>query len=1620
MKTIKVLSVQITLSILFCVQIIARPVDLKTARQVAINLFAERSPLIDGNPSIVETLIEKENSTTLYYIFNFDKPEKGFVIVSGEDAGFPVLGYCFGQFYEPGNHPVQFDDMLSNYKKQILYTKERKIEAAPEVTAQWIRLSVKTENFKGSKADGSVSPLLATTWNQNWPYNELCPTDGGGPGGHAYAGCVATAMAQVMKYWSNPVNGIGSHGYTHSNYGYLSADFGATTYDWSNMPHSISSSNTPIATLMYHCGVAVEMNYGPSGSGASLGGYNGACNAFKNYFNYDLAAYFASKNNYEDSTWQNMLRNELDNGRPMVYEGWDGWLSGHVWNLDGYEAVGELYHYHMNWGWGGSYNGYYYLDDLTPGSHYYSNNQKAVFELYPYAANLITCYPQNTNYWTGTTNPTTKTETSLVFGTDPEDGWMSFDISAIPDGSTIYAVSFSGHVYERYKPNWSITPVSSDPLTESANVLHADIVAEQSSGYYFHHDETIINYPVDWRTYMLEGNICTDLQSSLSSDKFTVGIANDYLSYTRYIRFDGWNESNPPFLNIYYATFGDIEGYVFEDGSTTPVEDVYFSIGHFTDTTDSNGYYFIENVPIGSYQVSVDANGQMNANDNPFFNDTITAVISDGITTQLDFGLKWAEIILDPTSMEIPIDPYEIKTESFTIVNDGPGDLEYSSYIEPPMGDTLANFDIESATGDTDIYGCGFDGTYIWAAGPVGYGEDHQLYKLDKDGSLISQYSQGTTSAWGMHEMTFDGTYLYSGDENGFYRIDPGDGTVTTLFTDYPDDLSEPDGIAWVPGLGFVAIEGNEDFYVFDETGTLVTRLANPGENTYIDMTYDNVNECLWLVYSPFYTIYQYDLETESLTGLSWLLPQLDGDAYQAAQAVCFTTDFVANVVTICGVTNGIYTPNHFFALEVESWLQITGNRYGTVEAGSKGSLDVILEINAGAFTESTKTADVVITHNAGDNSVLTVTITNNYITSSLSGYVTEFGNPTPIQNAIITINGQSDESDGNGFYEINNIPNGIYDVFVTHNDFLNDTIEDISITGIPAQQDVGLKWTEIDVNPVSFNINLSPDNSLDTIMNITNTGTGDLIYNCEIVFPDKSKSVNILVVDRDMSCHYFFEEEYYDEWENYETALDANSFSYTYHEVYHPWYDGPGLATMQLYDIIIWFTGEAYEQDCMTDNDENNLTSYLDSGGLLFLSSQGYLTNYGWSTITLDPGEFPYDYLGLRSVEFGNWYAWSNGSMEGVSGSLAEGYTCNFLNYYNNPPVELSEINDHVGTDLFNVTDPTPEGICAIQYEGNGFKSVFSTLSLASVEETCRANLLADIIAYLSSQWISITSNEAGIVSGDSKGSVDVGLLFDATGLAEGTYEAEIHVNSNDTDSLIIIPVTLIVGDAPEVELKVFLEGPFNGSVMNTDLSSLANFPLSQPYSASPWNYPGTETVATLPNNIVDWVLVEFRDTTDAAFAFASTIIDRQAAFLLNNGSVVGLDGVSNLRLNSSISEQLFVVICHRNHLDILSANPLVLSNGSYSYDFTTGETQVHGGLSGYKEIIPDIWGMAAGDGETNNIVNYGDKNDSWLIQAGLSGYLNGDFNLDCNVENKDKNNHWLPNLWKESQVPE
>ena len=221
-------------------------------------------------------------------------------------------------------------------------------------------------------------------------------------------------------------------------------------------------------------------------------------------------------------------------------------------------------------------------------------------------------------------------------------------------------------------------------------------------------------------------------------------------------------------------------------------------------------------------------------------------------------------------------------------------------------------------------------------------------------------------------------------------------------------------------------------------------------------------------------------------------------------------------------------------------------------------------------------------------------------------------------------------------------------------------------------------------------------------------------------------------------------------------------------------------------------------------------------------------------------------------------------------------------------------------------------------------------------------------------------------------------------------------------------------------LNLTAFLEGPYNDitGLMLPDLNP-DDIPLTQPYNLAPWNYAGTESVASIPDtNIVDWVLIELRDTTDAALATGETMIAQQAAFILNDGSVVGLDGSSILSFNQSIIHSLFVGIWHRNQLGIMSANPVTESGGIYTYNFSTGAGQAYG-TDAQKDLGGGIYGMFSADANADKIVNAVDKT-IWENQAGEEGYKSADFDLDGQVNNPDKNDKWMPNEGEDCQLPE
>lgn len=1606
--------------IIFLLPIIcfAEIVPEKAARNVGINSFSERLGIATETIAIsgIYSFTDTQNQPLIYAV-NFESPLSATMFISAEDLCVPVLGYASGTSFSLENQPPQLSALLNEYMLQIMQARSGKFTQSANISAEWNRLSIQPQSFIPDNYVDEIPPMINTTWAQGFPYNELCP-------GGSLVGCVAIAMGQTMKYWGHPTSGEGSHSYTHYNYGYQYANFGATTYAYENMPNNETASNIDLATLLYHCGVAVEMNYSTTSSGSTLEGYNGAANAMKNYFRFDADLYHAKKYQYTESAWRDMVITDLENGFPIIYAGWDGW-EGHAWNVDGYEKVGELYHFHINWGWGGSYNGYFYLDDLSPGYTNWTGGQEAIFNLKPYALRTLTCIPYFYGGVTGTTTATLKTQTSLVNSIFPEQGYMMFDISLLPDGATIYATELNGYVYERYKPDWAITPVDVDPIIAEAPILHADIIAEQDAGNYYMRNESSVTYPTGWFRQMLSGTAAADCQAALPYDKFTIGFAAKYPSSARYIKFHGWNEPNYPTLKVYYTAYGNLEGHVFEYGSTTPVADAWVYVERFKDTTDASGYYHFENVPIGNYELIADGNDQETPAGHPLLNDTIQDVaIFDGSLITQDVYLKWSEIEVSPNPLNIPVDPYATVQSQVTLTNNGPGTLEYTAHVSPPMGDMLQNWDIETATGENTLYGCVSDGTYIWATGlTTSYGE-HHLYKLDLQGNLLETYPQGTTSQFGMRRMTFDGQYIYSADMFGFYQIDPADGSVVTLFTDFPEGLYTIANLGYIHSLGFVSAYEDEDLFVFDAAGNTIRRMASPGQYFHCnDITYDSIHNCLWLAKNSTNNYYQYDLATEKLTGLFYEVPKFPGCSYQTTAAVFFSEALFPGKTAICGMTYGNPT-NYFFAFELESWLTVSENKTGTIAGSAKASGQVTLEVNSGILTAASKSAQVIFSSNAGENIFLPVTITNNYSEGDVTGTITEYGTGTPVENALVTINGQSATTNALGEFTITSIPIGIYDMVTTSDNYLVDTAHNIPVTGITETCNRTLKWTEIDVSPSPLNITLPADFVQSGSFSITNNGPGDLYYNCEIVQGNKSPAnISILVVDRDMSCYSEEEEEYTDEWWSYQQALDDNGFSYTYHEVLWPWYDGPDLSTLEQYDLVIWFTGHTYGSYGITSSDENNLADYLDNGGNLFLTSPGLFSSYGWPIAEFEPGDFAYDYLGLWSMAQNYWFIWwgEEANIDGIAGNFASGKSYYMENFYW-ADLDIPKIEEHDGIELFEISEPSPTGLCSITHEGNGFQTVYSSISFALVNsQEERAELMASVVNHFSGSWLSFTENQSGMVAGNTEATTAVGLEFNTTGLAEDTYNADIYIHSNDANSPEIIPVTLTVGAAALLDLKVWLQGPYLSGIMRTDLINSGLLPLEQPYDVAPWNYGGSESVVNIPNGmVVDWILVEYRDAPNAASATPATRVGQQAAFLLEDGSITDLDGSSPLLMTAPISEQLFVVIHHRNHLGIMSSGGLTLNGGYYSWDFSSGATQAYGGSSGHSEAAPGIWAMTAGNANGDSDVNDLDESMVWETEAGKNNYLSGDLNLDRQVNNSDKNDYWYPNRGAACQVPE
>jgi hypothetical protein len=307
------------------------------------------------------------NEKILYYVYNKGLNE-GFVIVAGDDLVYPVIGYATSGRYDPDNLPPNFKVWMENVEYGLSEAIEKELWPSESTAKAWnYYLSENQTDFRTYQS--SVAPLLKTQWGQDTPYNDLCPvynrTD------KSPSGCVATTMAQIMKYHRYPDAGTGETPfYTVLKNQYMqSVNLDNYSYNWDILKNQYLGASTKeakgeIAKLMYHCGLSVQMDYGKTSS-ASV--YDAGV-ALMKYFKYDKGLQLFTGSYYSNEEWKDILYKELDAKRPVFYSGFSAEEEGHAFVCDGYDSNGL---FHFNWGWDGQLDGYFVIDDIT---YKYENN----------------------------------------------------------------------------------------------------------------------------------------------------------------------------------------------------------------------------------------------------------------------------------------------------------------------------------------------------------------------------------------------------------------------------------------------------------------------------------------------------------------------------------------------------------------------------------------------------------------------------------------------------------------------------------------------------------------------------------------------------------------------------------------------------------------------------------------------------------------------------------------------------------------------------------------------------------------------------------------------------------------------------------------------------------------------------------------------------------------------------------------------------------------------------------------------------------------------------------------------------------------------------------------------
>jgi hypothetical protein len=428
----KVRSIRIVVFLVVVLQCLltvdAKTITQETASRIASHFISTKQlatrsmtlqRVVTSSSSLISTNLRSSQIGVIpmYYVFSLSE-NNGFLIISANDVAKPILGYSLSGTYDENNE--NFAHWMERLSNQISYAVEHDLPQTPEIKDQWEALQ--QFNSAGySMGTAEVAPLINTQWNQGTPYNNYCPRI---KNVKTVTGCVATAMAQILNYYEWPKVGFGSNVYVHPTIGKISCVFN-TNYNWSKMLNTYTSGayttteSDAVATLMYHCGVALQMNYGNLESSASM--YE-AYNSLLNYFSYDTTIIVRTMTDYSESKWTQILKEELDNGRPIFYCG-----GNHAFICDGYDS--DAY-FHFNWGWGGYSDGYFPINCLQINETDYNEGNFTITGIRPSTNSSIVHGSQNNLQW------------NLVRG-----GQLTY---STPDGTKADITSVEQNAMEKY------------------------------------------------------------------------------------------------------------------------------------------------------------------------------------------------------------------------------------------------------------------------------------------------------------------------------------------------------------------------------------------------------------------------------------------------------------------------------------------------------------------------------------------------------------------------------------------------------------------------------------------------------------------------------------------------------------------------------------------------------------------------------------------------------------------------------------------------------------------------------------------------------------------------------------------------------------------------------------------------------------------------------------------------------------------------------------------------------------------------------------------------------------------------------------------------------------------